>query len=141
MLGEDHPAYALSLHNLASFYQTVGRYKEAEPLYHQALDIRRRVLGEDHPDYAMSLANMVLGLMSSGRPEEAVHLQQEVLAIGQRRADRVFAVSSESAMRAIITKIRPSLNVSASLGLLNPDDTAATASLLIWVLRRKGNNS
>ncbi|NDJ16033.1 tetratricopeptide repeat protein, partial [Myxacorys almedinensis A] len=33
----DHPTVAMSLNNLASLYDSQGRYSEAEPLYEQAL--------------------------------------------------------------------------------------------------------
>jgi hypothetical protein len=38
----------------------MGNYVAAEPLYRQALQIRRRVLGEEHPDFATSLNNLAL---------------------------------------------------------------------------------
>src|SRR3954449_12176865 len=34
--GADHPDTALSLDNLASLYQKMGRYADAEPLYQRA---------------------------------------------------------------------------------------------------------
>ena len=49
--GEEHPAYATSLNNLALLYDDMGNYAGAEPLYKQALAIRSKVLGEEHPDY------------------------------------------------------------------------------------------
>ena len=36
----------------------MGDYAQAEPLYRQAMEIRRKRLGEDHPDYATSLNNL-----------------------------------------------------------------------------------
>ena len=35
-----------------------GDYARAEPLYRQALEIRKKALGENHPDYAASLNNL-----------------------------------------------------------------------------------
>ena len=49
VLGEEHPDYATSLNNLACLYNSMGEYAKAEPLYRQALEIRKRVLGEEHP--------------------------------------------------------------------------------------------
>ncbi len=57
-LGENHPDYAQSLNNLASLYEAMGDYAKAEPLYRQALEIRKRALGENHPDFAESLSNL-----------------------------------------------------------------------------------
>ena len=58
VLGEQHPDYATSLHNLAGVYRGMGEHAKAEPLYLKALDIEKRVLGEEHPDYATSLHNL-----------------------------------------------------------------------------------
>ena len=40
-VGEDHPDYADSLNNLARVYREMGDYAAAEPLFRQALEIRR----------------------------------------------------------------------------------------------------
>ncbi len=39
----------LASNNLAELYNFQGRYSEAEPLYIQALALRRKLLGEEHP--------------------------------------------------------------------------------------------
>ena len=36
----------------------MGDYAKAEPLYKEALEIRRKVLGREHPDTATSLDNL-----------------------------------------------------------------------------------
>ena len=38
----------------------MGDFAQAEPLYKQALEIRKKALGEAHPDYATSLNNLAL---------------------------------------------------------------------------------
>ncbi|WP_365939987.1 tetratricopeptide repeat protein [Moorena sp. SIO3I8] len=43
-LGSEHPAVASSLNNLALLYENQGRYCKAEPLYVQALEIRKKLL-------------------------------------------------------------------------------------------------
>jgi len=45
---------------LAFLYYSQGKYKEAEPLYQQALALRQKLLGDDHPDVAASLNNLAL---------------------------------------------------------------------------------
>jgi hypothetical protein len=47
-----------SLNNLAGLYHSQGRYTEAEPLYLEALDLRKQLLGDNHPDVALSLNNL-----------------------------------------------------------------------------------
>ena len=46
------------LNQTASYLHDRGQYAEAEPLYKQAMEIRRTALGERHPDYATSLNNL-----------------------------------------------------------------------------------
>ena len=65
--GDEHSDVATSLNNLALLYFSQGRYEEAEPLYIQALDMRKKLLGEEHPytqetqrDYQTLLENKKL---------------------------------------------------------------------------------
>ena len=58
-LGEQE-SVASSLAWLGYLYKSHGRYSDAEPLFLQALDIRRSQLGHDHPDTASSLNNLAL---------------------------------------------------------------------------------
>jgi tetratricopeptide (TPR) repeat protein len=58
-----------------------GRYGEAEPLYLDALAMRKRLLGEAHPDVALSLNNLGALYVSQGRYGEAELLVQESLTI------------------------------------------------------------
>jgi tetratricopeptide (TPR) repeat protein len=48
-LPEVHPHFARSLYNLAHIYCHQLRYKEAKPLYMEALEIFQQQLGADHP--------------------------------------------------------------------------------------------
>ena len=48
----------------------MGRYEEAEPLYRQAMEIRRTALGEEHPDFATSLNNLAELHRAMGRSED-----------------------------------------------------------------------
>ena len=57
-LGEDHPDYLTTLHNLAFLYESQGRYGDAEPLYLKVRDIKKQVLGEEHPSYLITLHNL-----------------------------------------------------------------------------------
>lgn len=59
-MGENHPAVAATLNNLAVLYGKRGKYKDAEPLCKRALEIREKVLGKDHPDVAKQLNNLAL---------------------------------------------------------------------------------
>ncbi|OUL34866.1 tetratricopeptide repeat protein, partial [Nostoc sp. 106C] len=75
---------ATSLNNLAYLYKSQGRYSEAEPLYLQALSLRRRLLGEEHPDVATSLNNLAVLYESQGRYSEAEPLYLQALELTRR---------------------------------------------------------
>jgi tetratricopeptide (TPR) repeat protein len=59
-------------------------YKEAEPLYLQALELRKQLLGENHPDVATSLNNLAKLYESQGKYEEAEPLYLQALAIAEQ---------------------------------------------------------
>ena len=72
---------ANSLNNLAELYSFQGRYNQAEPLYKEALEMRKQLLGSAHPHVAMSLNDMA-GLYSfQGRYAEAEPLFTEAVTI------------------------------------------------------------
>ena len=58
-----------------------GKYDEAEPLYHEALAIDRKVLPDGHPDIATDLNNLALLLKAQGKYSEAEPLCRESLGI------------------------------------------------------------
>ncbi|MGA9996310.1 MAG: tetratricopeptide repeat protein [Pyrinomonadaceae bacterium] len=58
-----------------------ARYVEAEPLYQQALEIRKEVLGDKHPQTATILNNLALLYKAQSRYAEAEPLYQQALRI------------------------------------------------------------
>ncbi|MBC1241611.1 tetratricopeptide repeat protein [Nostoc sp. 2RC] len=82
--GDEHPAVATSLNNLAGLYRSQGRYSEAEALYIQALAMRKRLLEDEHPDVATSLNNLAGLYDSQGRYSNAEPLYIEALAMRKR---------------------------------------------------------
>jgi len=56
----DHPNVATSLNNLASLYDSQGRYSEAEPLYLDALAMSERALGANNPTTIIVRNNLQL---------------------------------------------------------------------------------
>ena len=72
-LGTDHPDLAQSLNNLASLYDAMGRYGEAEPLYLRALGIWINALPENHPSIKTGFANfagMVQAALEAGQADQ-----------------------------------------------------------------------
>ena len=87
-LGENHPDYAASLNNLAGLYQAMDDYAAAEPLFRQAMAIRRAALGEGHPDYAASLNNLAWLYRSMGDYAAAEPLYRQATGHPPRGAGR-----------------------------------------------------
>ena len=83
-LGPDHPDVAQSLGNVASLYEVLGRYADAEPLYKRALAIREKALGPDHPDVAQSLGNLAYVYQVQVRYADAEPLYKRALAIREK---------------------------------------------------------
>jgi tetratricopeptide (TPR) repeat protein len=79
--GDEHPATAMILNNLAVTYEERGKVKEALPLHQQALAIRRNTLGENHLETATSLHNLASLYHGQGKGEQALPLLREALAI------------------------------------------------------------
>jgi CHAT domain-containing protein/Tfp pilus assembly protein PilF len=103
VLGENHPNYASSLHNLAGLYKSMGEYAKAEPLYLQAKEIYKKVLGENHPDYATSLNS--LAALYSGMGENAkaepLYLQAKEIykkVLGENHPDYATSLNSLAAL-------------------------------------------
>jgi CHAT domain-containing protein len=56
--GNESADYSLALHNLASYYHTIGKNDTAIIFYNEAIKIRAKVLGENHIRYARSKSNL-----------------------------------------------------------------------------------
>jgi len=80
---EDQDAFYLNEH--AYSLETLGRYGEAEPLYHRSLAIREAKLGAEHPYVAASLNNLAELLRTQGKYGEAEPLYRRALAIWEAK--------------------------------------------------------
>ncbi|MFN6199779.1 MAG: tetratricopeptide repeat protein [Dolichospermum sp.] len=75
---------ATSLNNLAYLYYNQGKYSEAEPLYLDALAMRKRLFTGDHSDVAQSLNNLAILYRNQGKYSEAEPLYLEALEMRKR---------------------------------------------------------
>ena len=55
LVAPQHPSAST---NLASTYRSQGRWKEAEELFVQVMETRKRALGQEHPDSLTSMGNL-----------------------------------------------------------------------------------
>jgi serine/threonine-protein kinase len=76
-------ALAGSLYELANVYFYAGRYKEAEELNRQVLEINRRSYGPEHPKVAEPLVNLGAIQQDLGDYGEAEKLHRQALAINR----------------------------------------------------------
>lgn len=83
-LGEDHPATAAIISNLAYLLQDTNRLEEAEPLFRRALEVEEKSRGANHPEVATALNNLAELLANTNRIDEAVQLQRRSLAIFEK---------------------------------------------------------
>ena len=65
-------------------YKITGEYAKAEPLFQEALRIRRKVLGPEHPDVALSLNNLGELYEATSEYAKAEPLLQEALRIRRK---------------------------------------------------------
>jgi hypothetical protein len=80
----EHPDTLLSMGNLASTYRNQGRWKEAEELELQVIEMRKRVLGVEHPETLLSMNNLAFAWKSGGRDREALALMEECIQLRTR---------------------------------------------------------
>jgi hypothetical protein len=64
-----------------------GRWREAEELFMQVMETRKRVLGEEHPDTLTSMANLASTYRNQGRWKEAEELEVQVMETRKRVLD------------------------------------------------------
>jgi hypothetical protein len=72
------------MNNLASTYWNRRRWKEAEVLQVDVVEISKRVLGDKHPHTLTSIQNLASTYRSQGRWKEAEVLQVDVVETGKR---------------------------------------------------------
>ncbi len=82
--GPESRNYAVSLNNLAWFYDRTGDRAKAAQLCEQALAILKKTLGENHPNYIMALNNLAGLYEHMGQHDKAAPLHEQALAIRKK---------------------------------------------------------
>ena len=81
VLGAEHPSTLTRMANLASTFQKQGRWREAEELDVQVLEMGKTVFGPEHPNTLIWMANLASTFRNKGRLREAKELEDQVLQI------------------------------------------------------------
>jgi hypothetical protein len=78
LTGVEHDV-AWLLNRAATYLQTRGEARPAQPLSERALDLRRSMLGDDHPHTLESVSNLAFNLWQLGHYEHARELADDTL--------------------------------------------------------------
>jgi serine/threonine-protein kinase len=84
LYGEQHPATAASMNNLATTLREWDQLPEAETLAREALDIRLKLHGEEHPDVTGNMGSLAALLQEKGDYAEAEQLFRRTLAVRRK---------------------------------------------------------
>ncbi|KAB5581164.1 hypothetical protein GE09DRAFT_1256464 [Coniochaeta sp. 2T2.1] len=72
------------LFHMAASFSILGKYKEAEAMYRQTLELRQKVLGAEHPDTLASMNNLAHVLYSLGKYGEAEAMHRQTLELTEK---------------------------------------------------------
>ncbi|GLA09992.1 hypothetical protein AnigIFM60653_001131 [Aspergillus niger] len=81
---KEQEKYIDLIQNVCSCLTSDGRWKEAEELEVQVLELRKRVLGPEHPDTLASMSTLAWTYWYQGRWKEAEELQVQVLELSKQ---------------------------------------------------------
>ena len=100
-LGEEHPCTINAMCDLASTYESLGKYADAENLKIKVLDLTNRYLGEEHPDTIWAMNNLAITYESLGKYADAEKLQIKVLdltniLLGEEHSRTILAMGNLS---------------------------------------------
>jgi eukaryotic-like serine/threonine-protein kinase len=107
LLGNDHPHTLMSISMFARLLHAQGKLAEAEPLYRQALEARRRLLGNDHEETLESVNELAELLRDQGKPTEAQPLFQEAVEgfyqlVGDVNPETILSTINDMADRGLL---------------------------------------
>jgi hypothetical protein len=117
----------VSIDNLGSTYRNQGRWKEAEDLFVQVMETRKRVLRQEHPSTLTSIANLASIFSNQGRWKEAEDLFVQVIMPN---------ISPSPQRKTYLRKIKEHLKPRPK----SPDRPKNTLHERIWMLNGLGLN-
>ena len=150
-LSNESTGAALLLHQAAWYLDQRAQYKEAQPLYMRALDIREKVLGPDDPDTARSLNNLASVYEHQGHYKQAEPLYKRALninekALGPNHPDTATSLNNLAAIydsQGEYREAEPLYKRALAIRekVLGPDhpDTAVSLNNLAWLYNSQGH--
>ncbi|KAK0741212.1 P-loop containing nucleoside triphosphate hydrolase protein [Schizothecium vesticola] len=81
---DDEKATPDLLFKVGESFHNLGKYKEAEQMHRQALQLKEKVLGKEHPSTLASMNNLALAFDSQGRYEEAEQMHRQALQLKEK---------------------------------------------------------
>jgi tetratricopeptide (TPR) repeat protein len=125
--------------------QQEGKWKEAEKLFLQVIEARRRVIGAEHPDTLRAVGNLAATYRKQGRKEEAEELQVMVLkarrrVLGEEHPDTLFAMAYLAYTKRALGQNKLALDLIAQsatassrvLGYNHPDCRTRHRKAVLW---------
>jgi len=97
---DERANYATALHNLAEWHATKRDFKKAEPLYVEALQLRRTALGNEHPHVGETLMNYANMLVTMDKAEQALPMYDEAISIRKNE----YGASDQRVLKAMMNK-------------------------------------
>ncbi|KAK3935926.1 putative kinesin light chain [Diplogelasinospora grovesii] len=80
----DEETESYLLYNVAVSYHILGKYKEAEQMCRQTLELKEKVLGKEHPGTLSSMNNLAETLRHQGKYEEAGQMHRQTLELREK---------------------------------------------------------
>ncbi|KAK4162839.1 putative kinesin light chain [Cladorrhinum sp. PSN259] len=78
---EDDKAIPDLLSRIGESFRYLGKYKEAEQMYRQELQLTEKVFGKEHPDTLISMDNLASVLGRQGKYKEAEQMHRQALQL------------------------------------------------------------
>ncbi len=105
------------MNNLAGLYNIQGRYEKAEPLYHQTLELSKKILGKNHPNTLTSMHNLAWLYIFQRKYDLAQHLIYERFQHVNAYWEKLLAGSPEKQRLYFVSQEREADNLMLSLAL------------------------
>jgi len=138
--GEDHPAVATLLNNLANLYNDQGFYARAEHLYARALKIREATLSKTHPDVAQSLNDLARFRLAQGNLHAALPLLEQAFNASEQHLRQEVFGFSEKNLASFLELLRSQEERLYALARAHPRNARILHLALSAVLLRKGRS-